>query len=258
MPRLFYGVLGAILWKVLSLGSPIIGFLLGYLISAAFPSSHASTRYRYHFNAKHSPQQTIFFECVFSVMGFIAKQDGNISKADINTAEFWMQHFKLTDEHRKEAIKAYQAGKSSRFDLASTLQRLKLIAPFQPAILDTFIHIQIQAIMRSDGAISAKKQKLITTICQILNRPIPFMSHQRQRQYQQHDMQLGEAYQLLGVKATASDTAIKSAYRKLRGQYHPDKLIAQGVPQEMIKSSEEQFQNVKKAYEAICRHRKQQ
>ncbi|MGC6403779.1 MAG: co-chaperone DjlA [Candidatus Comchoanobacterales bacterium] len=259
MSRFTFGILGAILWTTLNLGHPFFGFLLGYIFGASTQMNGPSFQHRYHQAGRHSPEQTIFFHCVFSVMGYIAKKDGNISKKDINTAEFWMRHFKLTPAFRQEAIQAYYLGKSANFNLNETLDRLKFMAPFNPALLDTFIHIQLQTIMTSDGQISTQKRTLIEHLCQYLNRPMPFTSqngHHQQQHYQTVNTQ--KAYQVLGLQKNASDAAIKSAYRKLRSQYHPDKLIAQGVPQEMIQAAQEKFQNIKDAYEAICRERKLQ
>jgi DnaJ like chaperone protein len=38
-------------------------------------------------------------------------------------------------------------------------------------------------------------------------------------------------------------------------QHHPDKLIAKGLPEEMIKIATEKTQEIKAAYEQIRQHR---
>jgi DnaJ like chaperone protein len=49
-----------------------------------------------------------------------------------------------------------------------------------------------------------------------------------------------------------SATAInKKAYRRLMSENHPDKLIAKGVPDEMIKIATERSQEISNAYEVI-------
>ncbi len=65
-----------------------------------------------------------------------------------------------------------------------------------------------------------------------------------------------DAYQALGVTAQNSDKEIKRAYRKLISQYHPDKLIGQGVPEDMIKKATERSKEIHAAYELIEKHRK--
>jgi DnaJ like chaperone protein len=38
-------------------------------------------------------------------------------------------------------------------------------------------------------------------------------------------------------------------------QYHPDKLIGQGLPEDMIKVATEQAQDIQVAYDLIKKHR---
>jgi DnaJ-domain-containing protein 1 len=70
------------------------------------------------------------------------------------------------------------------------------------------------------------------------------------------DDQLDEAYQVLGVSAATSDAELKKAYRNLASQYHPDKLVGQGLPSFMIQSTTECFQAIQSAYEYIREARK--
>jgi DnaJ like chaperone protein len=67
--------------------------------------------------------------------------------------------------------------------------------------------------------------------------------------------QLSDAYTALGVDASASDREIKRAYRKLMSQHHPDKLIAQGVPEDMLKVATEKSQEISAAYDLILKAR---
>ena len=46
---------------------------------------------------------------------------------------------------------------------------------------------------------------------------------------------LSEAYTALGVSSSISDGELKKTYRKLMSRNHPDKLIAKGVPEDMIR-----------------------
>jgi DnaJ like chaperone protein len=68
--------------------------------------------------------------------------------------------------------------------------------------------------------------------------------------------EVADAYRALGVSSAASDSEIKTAYRKLMSQHHPDKLIAQGVPENMIKLATEKSQEIQAAYALIEKVRK--
>ena len=62
---------------------------------------------------------------------------------------------------------------------------------------------------------------------------------------------LAEAYAVLGVPRDASEADIKKAYRRLMSQHHPDKLVAKGLPEEMMKVAKEKVQEINRAYDHI-------
>jgi DnaJ like chaperone protein len=66
---------------------------------------------------------------------------------------------------------------------------------------------------------------------------------------------LSDAYQALGVQASDTDQQIKRAYRKLMSQHHPDKLMGQGVPEDMIQVATEKAKEIQLAYDLIKQHR---
>jgi len=60
-----------------------------------------------------------------------------------------------------------------------------------------------------------------------------------------------DAYDVLGVTENEDPAVIKKAYRRLVSQHHPDKLVAKGLPEEMMKSATEKIQEIKSAYDQI-------
>ncbi len=63
------------------------------------------------------------------------------------------------------------------------------------------------------------------------------------------------AYEVLGVSADASDKEVKTAYRRLMNQHHPDKLVSRGLPPAMIDVAEKKTLEIRAAYERIKSHR---
>jgi DnaJ like chaperone protein len=66
---------------------------------------------------------------------------------------------------------------------------------------------------------------------------------------------LDDAYKALGVTKDSTDQEIKRAYRKLISQYHPDKLIGQGLPEDMIAMATEQAKEIQLAHDLIKQSR---
>ncbi|MEY3106221.1 MAG: DnaJ-like protein djlA, partial [Pseudomonadota bacterium] len=63
------------------------------------------------------------------------------------------------------------------------------------------------------------------------------------------------AYSILGLLPSANKDEVKNAYRRLMNQNHPDKLVAKGLPEEMMILAKEKTQKIRKAYEAILKAR---
>ena len=58
-------------------------------------------------------------------------------------------------------------------------------------------------------------------------------------------------YDILGVSKSSSPEEIKKAYRKLANQFHPDKLIGQGLPPDLLEAATERFRRIQTAYESL-------
>ncbi len=64
-----------------------------------------------------------------------------------------------------------------------------------------------------------------------------------------HTENPSDPYTVLGVTPSASDEEIKSAYRRLAGQYHPDKVLHLG--KEFRELAEVRFKEIQAAYDAL-------
>ena len=64
-------------------------------------------------------------------------------------------------------------------------------------------------------------------------------------------MSLSDAYAILEIPSSSSDKEIKKAYRRMMSRHHPDKLVAKGLPEEMMKLATEKTQEIQVAYELI-------
>ncbi|MDJ0882010.1 MAG: co-chaperone DjlA [Gammaproteobacteria bacterium] len=207
--------------------------------------------------------QAAFFTATFSVMGHIAKADGRVSKAEIKMAEAVMTNMGLSADVRESAKKLFNEGKSDDFPLDDVLDQFRKEVHRRSTLIQMFLEIQLQAAY-ADGKLDDTEEKVLTHICRRLGVPLEQLSRLEemlkagfgQGSYQppgqpRHQTTLEEAYAILGVDQSVSDAELKKAYRRLMSQHHPDKLVAKGLPEEMIKDATEKTQQIKDAYEQI-------
>jgi len=249
------------------------GFLMGGPLGAILGASighqfDAELEIDESLNPGHQQRvQMAFFTATFSVMGHIAKADGRVSPAEINLANKIMDEMGITGEVRETAIKLFQQGKKIDFPINDVLAQFRHECHRRTNLIRMFIEIQIQAAF-ADGKLRPAEETILLNICVQLHisrfeyEAIKLQFQAQQRFYggrRKHQWQAArpqrnavqDAYAVLGIKASASDAEIKKAYRRLISQHHPDKLVAKGLPEEMMTLAKEKTQQIRKAYETI-------
>ncbi len=199
--------------------------------------------------------QAAFFATTFSVMGHVAKADGQVTSDEIAAARSIMHQMQLSAEQRKAAMQLFTEGKRNDFPLHDVLLQFKRECHRRRNLLQMFLEIQIATAM-ADGHVHPEEKRIIHTIGELLGFSRADIEHLfrftgSSQASASHRQSLPEAYGILGINKNASDAEVKKAYRRLMSQHHPDKLIAKGLPEEMIKLATEKTQVIKAAYEHI-------
>lgn len=230
----------------------IIGAVLGVVVGSKFDKGVRSAR----FAEPQERLQIAFFTTTFAVMGYVAKVDGHVSQNEIEYANFLMRNMSLDEDQRQTAIGLFQKGKENDFPLDEVLEQFRRECGHQRNIKRMFMEIQFQSAL-ADGRMDAKENEALYYIadrigfsreeCQILFGAAQAGSHRQSFQ----TGSLNDDYKILGISSSASDDEVKRAYRRLTSQYHPDKLVSKGLPDEMIQMATEKTREIRSAYERI-------
>ncbi|KTD39225.1 DNA binding protein DnaJ, heat shock protein [Legionella moravica] len=270
----------------------LFGILVGNFFDRGLASHYSNPHWYYH-SEKRKAVQKAFFETTFSVMGHIAKADGRVTEQEISMAKLLMKEMRLNSEQIERAKRLFNEGKNKQFKLETALFELKKICRDNRDLLKLFVDIQYRA-AQVDGLTTAKIKVLDVVFACLgfapLHRQYRFYddfkyssyaqqqqeqtqqqnnqqhqyneyshnySSQKQYQYKQQSSQnnLAHAYALLEVNPNSTKQEVKRSYRRLLSRNHPDKLIAQGLPEEMIKLANDKTHKIMKAYELICQNK---
>jgi len=230
----------------------ILGVFIGHMVDRFLSGLGGANRTR-----------DAFFGAMFSTLGHINKADGRVTKAEIAAAELLMHRLQLTETERQRAILLFQQGKQAEFNLEATLQEFARHSMLRHELRIMFVELLLEAAI-ADGTLSAAEQAILVRACTVLHIPANVFSAMLDARlagggstkgnYQQVPRQgqsLQQSYAALGIKADASAQEIKRAYRKLVSQYHPDRLVSQGLPEEMMEMSKKRVREINAAYDKI-------
>ena len=64
-----------------------------------------------------------------------------------------------------------------------------------------------------------------------------------------------DPYAILGIGTDATDDEVRSTWRRLTQEHHPDRLMAQGMPQDFIDVATEEMATINAAYDTIASQR---
>ncbi|MDO8264037.1 MAG: co-chaperone DjlA [Gallionella sp.] len=208
-------------------------------------------------------RQAVFLETVFVSMGKLAKADGQVSREEIDHVEQFMQKLGMSETHREQAIKLFKQGADPAFDIYPACRRFISVCGHTKNLREVLLAYLIVMAL-ADGHFHPAEEALLTEIAGHLGYgPDAFKQMIEMVLNQSHfgggkvttAAALDDAYKALGVNKDSTDAEVKRAYRKLMSQYHPDKLMGQGVPEDMIAMATEQAKEIQLAYDMVKKSR---
>ena len=206
--------------------------------------------------------QAAFFTASFALMGAMAKADGRVTREEIDTAESAIAQMRLTPAMRQTAIDLFQRGKDfSIAEIDAAVAQFKAVAGRRSNLTYSLLQLLLQ-VAYADGRLDPAEMQLLQRIATGLGIPAAIVQQMlallRWQTGSQHTGQpqrrpLQDAYQVLGVSANDDRDTVRRAYRKLISRNHPDRMQANGVPEEMIAAATQKTQQITEAWEQIQR-----
>ena len=250
------GVIGLLTTR--SVWGAVFGALIGHLIehSGVFGGGAA---------ADSISISDAFFRMTFELMGHVAKSDGRVTEAEIGAARRLMDELRLGPREIGIAIDCFRTGKSAAYDAELGVERLREACGQRHDLLRAFMELQLRAALAGND-VSPPARAILTRVAERLGMSgleFAFMEASlRARQRTQGASagagrqaagaaSLADYYSELEVDAKISDQEVTKAYRRQMSRHHPDKLVANGLPESMAQMAKEKTQRIQEAYEGI-------
>ncbi len=224
------------------MGGPIgglLGFLVGSLVDSTTIETHTS------YEGRRSTTPGAFGVSLLVLIAAVMKADGKVVKSELEYVKQYLIRQFGQDAAAEASIMLRDILKQNiplqdvchqiagNMDYSSRLQLMHLL--FAVSIADSSVNQSEQSVIEKIAEYTGISD---SDYISIRNMFIP---------------ETDSAYKILEIERSASDEAVKKAYRRMAMKYHPDKVSHLG--DDYRKSADEKFRKVNEAYEKIKKER---
>ncbi len=178
----------------------------------------------------------------------MAKADGHVTREEIVT---FKRIFAVPEAHAAAIGRIWDEARREATGFEPYAEQIVQIFPHDTTMREELLGALFQIAM-ADGELHEGERVYLARVAEIFG----FDERGFARIMARH-MGGGEAdpYEVLGVAPDSSEDEIKKTYRRLIREHHPDKLIAEGMPEEMVQVANEQMAAINAAYDRIAKLR---
>ena len=194
--------------------------------------------------------QATYFISLFSILGKMSKIDGVVSRSEIDVVQGFIDGLPMAEREKQFARQVFNEAKNSQYAIEDFADQLYGAIQTQPALVVSFFDLLFK-IAAADGRLHPAEENALKSIKLIFRLS--------DRQYDDikavYFQELDKHYKMLNCTPESSIDEIKSNYKKLVKDFHPDKIMSKGLPEEFIEFAEGRFREIQESYEKIARER---
>lgn len=237
-----------------ALGGPL-GAVAGAVFGHSFDYDVKETSDRFSEErnrlSKNEQTQMTFFVAAFSMLAKMAKADGTICDSEMDAVDrFMRKDLQLNSESRKVAMSIFKTAADSpeTFEgfAGQFYEQFKSQARFLEIMLDVLLRVSA-----ADGTVTDEEESLLLSAVHIFHYRTEEYLKLKSRYIDKSDA----FYAILGCDRLDTDEFVKSQYRKLVSEYHPDKIASKGLPEEFSKFAADKFREIQEAYDMVKKER---
>jgi len=193
-------------------------------------------------------RQITFTIGVIALGAKMAKADGTVTRDEV---EAFREVFQIPPGEVKNVARIFDLAKKDIAGFEAYAQQLAGMFGSNPAVLEDLLD-GLFHIAKADNIYHPAEDQFLREVAAIFG----FSEADFGRIKEGHvGADKSDPYVVLGVPRDVSAADLKSHYRKLIREHHPDTLIAQGMPQEFIDVANEKLAAINDAHDRIEKER---
>ncbi|MBY0423234.1 MAG: molecular chaperone DjiA [Parvularculaceae bacterium] len=185
--------------------------------------------------------EAAFSIALIALSAKMAKADGVVTDDEIAA---FRAFFTFPEDEADKVRMIYSLAQQDVAGFESYLNRVQRLFEGEPEVLEDVLDCLFH-VAGADGVEHPRERQLLESAAKAFK--LPDAAYRRLRA-----VHLGtdadDPFAVLGVAPDASRDEIKSAYRNLAREHHPDALLARGVPPSLIKIAEQRMAAINAAF----------
>ncbi len=192
--------------------------------------------------------QVAFTVGVIALGAKMAKADGTVTKDEVNA---FKEVFKVPEGEMKNVARVFNLAKQDVAGYEAYAEQLASMFKDNRELLEDVLE-GLFHIAKADDHVHPAEEEYLSQVASRFGMSETEFKYIRARHVSSNKR---DPYDVLGITPDITDDQLKSHYRKLAAENHPDKLIARGVPEEFVAIATEKLSAINEAYDEIAKER---
>src|SRR5210317_1334709 len=194
--------------------------------------------------------QATYFISLFSILGKLSKIDGVVTRDEIAVVQGFIDNLPIAEGEKQFARQVFNEAKDSRYSIEDFAAQLYQATKTQPTLLLSFLDLLFK-VAAADGTLHPAEEIALKNVKDIFKISDGQFENIKAVYFKDFD----KYYKILNCTPESSNQEIKSNYKKLVKDFHPDTIVSKGLPEEFMDFAANRFREIKESYDKIRQER---
>ena len=173
----------------------------------------------------------------------MAKADGKVTESEIKA---FKEKINVPDNEIKNVAKLWDQAKKTSYGFEIYAKQISNLLEKNSSVLEELLSLLV-IIAEADGKITKLEKKYLKEVSIIFG----FSDQDFERICSSKLNKFIDPFQTLGISKDTPLEEIKNRWKTLAMKHHPDRLIAQGIPQDIIETNTYRLKEINNAWDLI-------